>query len=61
MSRVPDEPKSWPSEVDGEAALADLRRQVENARYRLGQHLSFVRDTEAASDSADPGGNEAGP
>lgn len=59
MSRVPDESRSWPTEADGEAALADLRRQIENARYRLGHQWSLMRDTEAAAEASDPGGDEA--
>jgi hypothetical protein len=50
MSRVADEPKHLPSEAEADAALRDLRQQVENARQRLAGHWNQIRAVEVTLD-----------
>jgi hypothetical protein len=43
MTRVPDEPQTWPVEADPETLLGDLRRQIEAARSRLSEHREQMK------------------
>lgn len=54
-SRVPDEPQSCPTPEEGEAALGDLRQQIENARHRLAEQWNHMRSVEITATDADPG------
>jgi hypothetical protein len=56
MSRVPDEPQSWPTEADGDAASRNLRQQIETARQRLGQQWNQMHASEAGRDGDADGG-----
>ncbi len=38
MSRIPDEPRSWSAEIDAEAVVDALRRQIETVKARLEEH-----------------------
>ncbi len=38
MSRIPEEPRSWSAEIDAEAVVDKLRRQIEAVKARLEEH-----------------------
>jgi hypothetical protein len=38
MSRVSEEPRSWPDEAAGERLADDLRRQIDATKARFSEH-----------------------
>lgn len=43
MSRVPDEPRSWPGEGKPEQAASDLKRQLDDIRAKVAEHRTIMR------------------
>jgi hypothetical protein len=59
MSRIPEEPPSWPAAPDPEAVLDDLRRQIEAAKARLSEHRDQMLAAGLAGTSDDASDAEA--